>query len=241
MFISLISGASFAWLSAGNFGTITVFRPYSVIDVIYQDEHLIAVNKPSGVLSVPGLVCEDNLLDRVLKHFPNSRTVHRLDMSTSGLLLFAQSYPAQKALNQLFARGHIKKCYKALVAGLVEADAGEIHLPLIADWPNRPRQKIDWQVGKQSHTFFRTLKRCPQTQSTLLDLFPITGRSHQLRLHCLGLGHPILGDQLYNLEQSHQKAPRLMLHAEHISLQHPITAEPLTISCPNEFARFSLA
>lgn len=212
-----------------------------MIDVIYQDDHLIAVNKPSGVLSVPGLVCEDNLLDRVLKQFPNSRTVHRLDMNTSGLLLFAQSYPAQKALNQLFAKGHIKKRYKAVVAGLVEADAGEIHLPLIADWPNRPRQKVDWQVGKTSHTFFRTLKRFHSSQSTLLDLFPITGRSHQLRVHCLGIGHPILGDQLYHLEQSHLQAPRLMLHAEQISLQHPITSEPLSIHCPDEFSALSCA
>lgn len=208
-----------------------------MIDVIYQDDHLIAVNKPSGVLSVPGLVCEDNLLDRVLKQFPNSRTVHRLDMSTSGLLLFAQSYPAQKALNQLFAQGRIKKRYKAVVAGLVAADAGEIHLPLIADWPNRPRQKIDWQIGKTSHTFFRTLQRCTASQSSLLDLFPITGRSHQLRVHCLGIGHPILGDQLYHLAQSHLQAPRLMLHAEQISLQHPVTAEPLTIDCPHEFTQ----
>lgn len=206
-----------------------------MIDVIYQDDHLIAVNKPSGVLSVPGLVCEDNLLDRVLKQFPNSRTVHRLDMSTSGLLLFAQSYPAQKALNNLFAKGQIKKRYKAVVAGLVAADAGEIHLPLIADWPNRPRQKIDWQKGKSSHTFFKTLKRCPTSHTSLVDLFPITGRSHQLRVHCLGIGHPILGDQLYNREQSHLQAPRLMLHAEQISLLHPMTAEPLTIQCPDEF------
>ncbi|HEY6527666.1 MAG TPA: RluA family pseudouridine synthase [Cellvibrionaceae bacterium] len=207
-----------------------------MIDIIYQDEHLIAVNKPTGVLSVPGLVSDDNLLDRVLKQFPNSRTVHRLDMSTSGLLLFAQSYPAQKALNQLFARGAIKKRYKALVAGIVQADAGEICLPLIADWPNRPRQKIDWQTGKTSHTFFRTLKRCEHSQSTLLDLFPITGRSHQLRVHCWGIGHPILGDHLYNMDESHLQTSRLMLHAEQISLHHPITAVPLTINCPEEFA-----
>ncbi|HMU67988.1 MAG TPA: pseudouridine synthase, partial [Cellvibrionaceae bacterium] len=103
------------------------------------------------------------------------------------------------------------------------------------------RQKIDWQVGKTSHTFFRTLKRCPITQSTLLDLFPITGRSHQLRVHCLGIGHPILGDQLYHLEHSHLQAPRLMLHAEHISLQHPITSEPLSIHCPDEFSALSCA
>jgi tRNA pseudouridine32 synthase / 23S rRNA pseudouridine746 synthase len=206
-----------------------------VIDVIYQDEHLIAVNKPSGVLSVPGLVSDDNLLDRALKYFPNSRTVHRLDMNTSGLLLFAQSYPAQKGLNQLFARGAIKKRYKALVAGIVQADAGEMVLPLIADWPNRPKQKIDWQVGKASHTFFRTLKRCAQSDSTLLDLFPITGRSHQLRVHCLGIGHPILGDQLYHLNNSHLQKPRLMLHAEQISLVHPITALPLSIHCPVDF------
>lgn len=207
-----------------------------MIDVIYQDEHMLAVNKPTGVLSVPGLVSDDNLLDRVIKHFPNSRTVHRLDMNTSGLLLFAQSYPAQKALNQLFARGSIKKRYKALVAGIVDADAGEMNLPLIADWPNRPKQKIDWQLGKASHTFFKTLKRFEQINATLLDLYPITGRSHQLRVHCLGIGHPILGDQLYHLNESHLKQPRLMLHAEQITLAHPITSQLLTINCPADFS-----
>lgn len=218
----------------------SVFRLIPVIDVIYQDEHLIAVNKPTGVLSVPGLVSDDNLLDRALKYFPNSRTVHRLDMNTSGLLLFAQSYPAQKALNQLFSRGAVKKRYKAMVAGLVHADAGEMALPLICDWPNRPRQKIDWLVGKASHTFFRTLWRCEQSDASLLDLFPVTGRSHQLRVHCLGIGHPILGDQLYHQDGSHLKMPRLMLHAEQITLPHPITAAPLTINCPVDFTGISL-
>lgn len=206
-----------------------------MIDVLYQDEHLIAVNKPSGVLSVPGLVSDDNLLDRVIKHFPNSRTVHRLDMNTSGLLLFAQSYPAQKALNKLFAHGAIKKRYKAWVDGIVMADAGEMVMPLIADWPNRPKQKIDWLEGKPSHTFFRTLIRSEEFNASLLDLFPITGRSHQLRLHCLGIDHPILGDQLYYLGNSHLRQRRLMLHAEEISMLHPVTMQPLKITCPIDF------
>jgi tRNA pseudouridine32 synthase / 23S rRNA pseudouridine746 synthase len=204
-----------------------------VLEVIYEDAHLIAVNKPPGILSVPGLVSEDNLLSRAQQYYPNSRTVHRLDMSTSGLLLFAQSYPAQKALNQLFASRAIKKRYLALVQGTVAAEAGEVYLPLSCDWPNRPRQKIDWEGGKSAHTAFVTLER--RAGASLLALFPITGRSHQLRLHCMALGHPILGDQLYHQNQSEAAAPRLMLHASDISFCHPITGAPLSIACPAAF------
>ena len=206
-----------------------------MIQVIYQDEHLIAVNKPSGLLSVPGLSSDENLLADVLKEFPNGRTVHRLDMSTSGLVLFALSYPAQKTLNSQFATRQIHKHYTAVVEGIVSADSGEINLPLICDWPNRPRQKVDWLCGKPALTNFQTLERRPALNQTLVALYPITGRSHQLRVHCLGINHPILGDQLYNQRDSHLAAPRLLLHATGISLSHPITREPLSITCPPDF------
>lgn len=206
-----------------------------MIDLVYEDPYLIAVNKPSGLLSVPGLSSPLNLLDEVIKHFPNSRTVHRLDMSTSGLVLFAQSYPAQKALNTLFASRHIHKDYTAVVDGIVQAESGEIHLPLICDWPNRPLQKVDWQQGKQASSYFTTLERRPTKQQTLLRLHPITGRSHQLRVHCLSLNHPIAGDQLYHRNGSQHTAPRLMLHATRLALVHPITQRPLVIDCPAGF------
>lgn len=206
-----------------------------VLDIIYQDAFLLAVNKPSGLLSVPGLSSEHNQLNQVLQEFPNGRTLHRLDMSTSGLLLFALSYPMQKAMNQLFAQRLIKKHYTAVVAGIVRANSGEIEMPLICDWPNRPKQKIDWHDGKPAHTYFETLQRCNKFNHTRVALYPTTGRSHQLRLHCFGINHPILGDQLYNIDHSHDSAERLLLHATSVEFRHPFTQDVIRIECPPPF------
>ncbi len=206
-----------------------------MLDVVYQDAHLIAINKPPGLLSVPGLASPDNALDRALKDYPNSRTVHRLDMSTSGLLLLAQSYNAQKAFNKLFSSRAIRKRYIALVANWPEADQGDIQLPLCCDWPNRPKQKVDWALGKPAHTQFQVIERLSEPQQTRVELFPVTGRSHQLRVHMLALGHPIIGDALYHPEYLDRQDARLMLHAQDLWFDHPMTGETLHLHCPPSF------
>lgn len=206
-----------------------------MLNIIYQDTDLLIVNKPSGLLSVPGLSSPDNLLDRALKPFPNARMVHRLDMSTSGLIIFALNYETQKALNKKFQNREIQKTYTAELYGLVTQEQGEISCPLICDWPNRPRQKIDWLSGKASHTFLTVLSRNKETFSTRVQLKPITGRSHQLRVHTLGIGHPILGDQLYSIEGSEQKAHRLLLHAHTLAFLHPTSKKEVFVNCDPEF------
>eukprot|EP01025_Chloroclados_australasicus_P020625 TRINITY_DN21752_c0_g1_i1.p1 TRINITY_DN21752_c0_g1~~TRINITY_DN21752_c0_g1_i1.p1 ORF type:complete len:199 (+),score=0.99 TRINITY_DN21752_c0_g1_i1:1-597(+) len=181
------------------------------IQLVHENGNYIVVNKPSGLLCVPGLKEPDNLFDRVKQKFPAARTVHRLGMSTSGLVLFALSYEAQKALSHLFEKRKIKKKYRAKVAGLVEPQYGEIHSPIICDWPKRPRQKIDWLNGKLGSTFFRVIERVPTENATHLWLIPHTGRTHQLRIHMWQIGHPILGDELYCRYGSEHGATRLTL------------------------------
>jgi len=203
-----------------------------MLDIIYQDRDLLVVNKPADLLCVPGLSHSDNLFDRIRTRFPNVRTVHRLDMATSGLVIFALNHPSQKSLGKQFEQRKIKKQYLAVVSGALSASSGEIVMPLICDWPNRPRQIVDWQGGKSAHTVFKRLQI--NKHSSLLQLHPITGRSHQLRVHCQAIGHAILGDGLYNPEDPTE---RLMLHAESIQFTHPSTGELCKFECAAEFAR----
>lgn len=205
------------------------------LNVIYQDEHFIAVNKPSKLLCVPGLKTPDNLFDQVKNSYPSARVVHRLDMSTSGIVLFALRYESQRLLSQLFEKRAVKKRYVAIVDGLIDSFCGEVHSPIICDWPNRPRQKIDWLSGKFASTFFQVAHTCNKKKQSRLLLFPHTGRTHQLRVHMLQLGHPILGDELYSIAGSENKTDRLMLHAEHLEFNHPASDEKLTLNCPPEF------
>ncbi len=205
------------------------------ITVLYQDEDFIAVEKPSGLLCVPGLVEPDNLFDRVKSAFPNARVVHRLDMYTSGIVLFGLHYEAQKGLNQLFEKRLIEKQYIAIVDGLIEEELGEIHSAIICDWPNRPRQKLDWINGKHASTHYRILSRDKADNSTRVLLKPVTGRTHQLRVHMLQIGHPILGDQLYPKNGSNLKRKRLTLHAEELAFNHPITNGPIKICSQVQF------
>ena len=203
------------------------------ITIIYQDPDLLIVNKPSGLLCVPGLVDPDNLHDRVKQHFANARVIHRLDMATSGLVIFALHYEAQKAMGRLFEQRQMQKQYTAIVHGQMHQSYGEIHSPLICDWPNRPLQKVDWLSGKASLTYYR-LQEQHATQSRV-ELHPITGRTHQLRVHMLQIGHPILGDNLYNLDNSQQQAKRLLLHATQLNFKQPLTGENLEIRCEPDF------
>jgi len=203
------------------------------IDIVYRDNDIVVVNKPPGLLCVPGLKEPDNLFDRVKSHFANARVVHRLDMSTSGMVIFALNHSAQKTLGLMFEHKKVEKHYIAEVSGLLSKARGEIVAPLICDWENRPRQVVDWHSGKKALTAYRVIKKNREASRVILS--PITGRTHQLRLHMLFIGHPILGDNLYNRENSHTKAERLLLHAWKLSFSHPIENRPVSLECPPEF------
>ena len=201
--------------------------PDEGLDLIHVDEALIVVNKPEGLLSVPGRGedRQDCMVHRVQQRFPEALTVHRLDMATSGLLVFARGEAMQRALSVLFQDRQVNKRYVAVVQGLLAPDHGEVNLPLIADWPNRPRQMVCFERGKPSQTRYEVLARDVDQGETRVALTPITGRSHQLRVHMLALGHPMLGDPFYGDADSQARAPRLLLHAAALSLPHPQTGE----------------
>ena len=193
------------------------------MDFAFQDDHLLIVNKPAGLLSVPGRGedKQDCLSARIQQAFPDALIVHRLDMATSGLMVFARGEAMQRELSQMFREREVTKRYVALVAGVLEHEVGEIDLPLIVDWPNRPKSKVDHESGKPSLTRYRLLSI--EDGDSRVELEPITGRTHQLRLHLASIGHPIIGDTLYD----GRSAERLMLHATRLAFDHPITAKPL--------------
>lgn len=204
-----------------------IYRPpEGDVELLHVDACLIVVNKPSGLLSVPGRGDDrqDCLIHRVQQTFPEVLSVHRLDMSTSGLLLLARGPEMQSHLSWLFMNRKVDKRYLAVVDGLLENDSGEIDLPLICDWPNRPKQKIDFEVGKKSLTRFNVVQRDEINGTSRVELEPVTGRSHQLRVHLASLGHPILGDEFY-AGAAEGKANRLLLHAMDLSLPHPSSGE----------------
>jgi len=210
--------------------------PHTTLHILFQDEHLLAVHKPAGLLSVPGKGPEkqDCLVSRCVAKFGEIHIAHRLDMSTSGIIIFARSKGAVRAMNQLFAGRDVSKTYIAVVHGLIEQDSGEINAPLMVDWPNRPKQKIDTE-GKPSCTHYQVISRDIKTSTSRVQLTPITGRSHQLRVHMMSLGHPILGDEFYAGDEAFQKADRLLLHAAKLQFTHPFTQQVLHIDCPPDF------
>lgn len=194
--------------------------PNDPLDILHDDHEILVVNKPSGLLSVPGKGehLADCLISRVQAVFPTALLVHRLDRDTSGVMVFGLTPHAQRHLGKQFERRNVKKTYVARVYGQIAEDEGDIDLPLIVDWPNRPKQMVDHENGKPAQTHWKVLKR--SQHETRVRLTPLTGRSHQLRVHMLSLGHPILGDPFY----AHDAAldhPRLMLHAEMLSVHHP--------------------
>jgi tRNA pseudouridine32 synthase/23S rRNA pseudouridine746 synthase len=211
--------------------------PHSGLDIRYQDEALIVLNKPSGLLSVPGRGEDrhDSLAVRVQREFPQALVVHRLDMPTSGLMLMALGTEAQSVMGRLFQQRKVDKQYVAIVAGCPEPVQGEVNLPLITDWPNRPRQRVDYDMGKAALTRYTVLEHDEQANTSRVLLEPHTGRSHQLRVHMMEIGHPILGDELYAPPRWHDAAPRLLLHAERLAFSHPTSGEPLVIECPADF------
>ncbi|WP_425099907.1 RluA family pseudouridine synthase [Tropicibacter sp. S64] len=194
--------------------------PQGEIPVLHEDSDLLIVDKPAGLLSVPGKGegLEDCLLTRLEKAFPTVRLVHRLDRDTSGVMVFALTAHAQKHLGLQFENRKVKKTYVARIAGELEPKEGEVDLPLIVDWPNRPRQMVCRETGKPALTAWKVVSS--GGAESRVRLFPHTGRSHQLRVHMLSLGHPILGDALYAPETA-GLYPRMMLHAEELRLNHP--------------------
>jgi tRNA pseudouridine32 synthase/23S rRNA pseudouridine746 synthase len=194
--------------------------------VLHADDRLVVIDKPAGLLSVPGRTEPDCASARVQALYPDALVVHRLDQATSGLLLFARGVQAQRELSADFAERRVGKRYVAVVAGHLDGE-GLIDLPLGADWPNRPRQQVDLERGKPSQTRWRALARDGEHTRVLLS--PLTGRSHQLRVHLAHLGHAILGDAIYAPPDIAAAAPRLLLHASELDVagHHFI--------CPPEF------
>jgi tRNA pseudouridine32 synthase/23S rRNA pseudouridine746 synthase len=210
--------------------------------LVYADEHLLVLDKPAGLLCVPGRGAEkqDCLSARVQQAYPDALVVHRLDMATSGLWLMARGGPTQRALSDAFAQRQVSKRYLAVAAGRLETSlpAGHwalIDLPIAADWPNRPRRIIEPERGKPSQTRWRVAAYDEQMDATRVELEPVTGRSHQLRVHLQALGHPILGDTLYAPLEIQARAPRLLLHATELRFTHPASGETMAFSSPAPF------
>ena len=207
--------------------------PY--LDIIYRDEDLLVLNKQAGLLSVPGKAPEhrDCLQYRAQRVFPTATVVHRLDMATSGVIIFALNKAAHVHVSKQLENRQTDKTYYARVSGVPSESSGEVNLPLICDWPNRPKQMVDRERGKPSQTHWSIVEN--DTVSSLVKLKPITGRSHQLRVHMLAIGHPILGDKLYAHETAKSMSARLCLHAQAHTLTHPTSAERMTFSCHYDF------
>lgn len=203
--------------------------------ILHHDSALLVVNKPAGLLTVPGKDPgkEDCLIDRLRRVFPEVLLVHRLDCDTSGVMVFALSKAAQGNLGQQFEKRQTKKVYVARLSGLLEPKEGTVDLPLCVDWPNRPRQHVNHEQGKPAQTDWRVIRHDGKT--TRVRLMPLTGRSHQLRVHMLSLGHPILGDPIYAEGPARTDYPRMMLHAESLRLRHPELGKTMTFSAPVPF------
>lgn len=216
-------------------------------EALYADDTLLALDKPAGLLAVPGRGPDkaDCLAARAQARWPGALVVHRLDQATSGLMLMARHPAAQRQLSEAFAQRRVHKRYEAVVAGTpapgaVDADGWAcIDLPLAVDWPNRPRSHVDPARGKPSLTRWRVLGPGPLPDTTRLLLSPVTGRSHQLRVHLLALGHPIVGDTLYAPPAVQALAPRLLLHACALTLPHPRSGQTLHLESPAPFAPFA--
>jgi len=205
------------------------------LKVLYDDPHLLVLDKQSGLLSVPGKHADhkDCLESRALEAFAGARIIHRLDMETSGVIAMALDKETHRQISKQFERRKTSKTYIARLAGVTEKEEGTIDLPLICDWPNRPRQMVDHINGKSAQTLWRVLER--EQGTTRVEFTPITGRSHQLRVHALSIGHPILGDNLYGTPETKAAAKRLQLHAQKLTLFHPAQEKYVTFEAPVPF------
>ncbi|MBY4675283.1 RNA pseudouridine synthase [Marinobacterium sp. CAU 1594] len=204
-------------------------------EILYSDDQLVAVVKPAKQLSVPGKGPDkqDCLWHRVQQQFPTARIVHRLDYATSGVMVLALTADSHRALSLQFQHRQTGKRYQAIVAGQLAQSEGTVELPLRCDWERRPLQMVCYEQGKPAQTHWRRLEAVDG--NSRVELLPITGRSHQLRVHMLSLGHPMLGDEFYAPEPIRKQSERLLLHAEMLSVQHPISGEPLRFEKPCPF------
>jgi tRNA pseudouridine32 synthase/23S rRNA pseudouridine746 synthase len=195
------------------------------------------VDKPAGLLAVPGRAAHkyDSQSVRVQAAYPQALVVHRLDQPTSGLMMFALDPATQSALGRMFQQREVQKEYIAVVAGRPDPSQGEVDLPLIADWPNRPRQRIDQRIGKPALTRYRVLEHDADSFTSRVRLIPVTGRTHQLRLHMAALEHPILGDELYADAANHARSARLLLHAHSLRFMHPASGVEIQLNSPVPF------
>jgi len=214
--------------------TTTYSPPQTPLHYLYQDEFILVLDKPAGLLSVPGRGEDkaDSLVTRVQAEFADALIVHRLDRDTSGLLVLARGADMHRKLSMAFAAREVEKRYVARVAGELKNTTGEINLPIIVDWENRPKQHVNHITGKPSVTRYRLLNFDAITDSSLVELEPVTGRTHQLRVHLAALGHPMWGDTLYG---DASLAPRLLLHACRLELNHPHTGGAMHWHSPSSF------
>ena len=204
--------------------------PQEDLVIVYEDDDLVVIEKPAGLLSVPGRLPEhqDSAYLRVLAQFPQAKITHRLDMATSGILMFAKHRDAEVAVSKMFQARTVDKHYIALVQGQLDAE-GSVEVPLITDWENRPRQIVHFELGKPAKTLYQALSYDIETDITRVLLTPITGRSHQLRVHMQYIGHPITGDKLYHPEPTRSPLKRMALHASFLAFQQPLSGQSVAI------------
>ena len=213
----------------------TYKQPHDPLSILYVDQDILVVDKPSGLLSVPGKNLEhrDCLETRVRMQFNDVLLVHRLDMDTSGVMIFGLNKNSQRHLSLQFEKRTIEKIYEARVVGVISENSGCIDLPLIVDWPNRPLQMVDLENGKQAKTDWRVIRR--EADATRIELNPKTGRSHQLRVHMLAIGYTIIGDRFYGTDYEINLADRLQLHALHLNICHPVSGALMRFTSPVPF------
>lgn len=205
------------------------------LDVLFIDEYLMVVDKPAGLLTVPGRGedKQDCLIHRVQKNYPDALIVHRLDMDTSGIVIIARNAESHRVLSQMFQDREVKKKYTAIVDGVLTEPEGRIDFPLITDWPNRPKQMVDFEQGKPSLTHYKLLHVNEELQQSRVELIPYTGRTHQLRVHMAKIGHPIIGDRFYGRDKTPPN--RLYLHASEIIFSHPDMQDVIEFTSTPEF------
>lgn len=201
-------------------------------DIILADDDIIILNKPAGLLSVPGRYNKDSAFSRLQAEFGELHIIHRLDMDTSGIIVYARNKAVLTNVQQQFEKQLTRKVYEAVLIGQLKGSHGCINMPICVDWPNRPLQKISHINGRYALTRWKKLEQTDT--NTRVELYPKTGRSHQLRLHMLNLGHAIVGDPFYAPESAASEA-RMLLHARELDFTHPVTGELLSIVCPAPF------
>ena len=204
--------------------------PQQPLCIVYEDDDLVVIDKPAGLLSVPGRLPEhqDSAYLRVVEKYPHAKITHRLDMATSGILMFAKHRNAEVAVSKMFQARTVQKNYIALVQGKLEGE-GSVDVPLITDWENRPRQMVHFELGKAAKTLYQAVQYFEVDDITRVLLTPVTGRSHQLRVHMQYIGHPITGDQFYHPDYRQSALKRMALHASYLAFKQPLSGVDVEI------------